>query len=130
MSIQLVLCSNPVRLDAQIVTDSDSVQQLELSSRGERLSDHDNALEITLESATPVTVELPDIDDASGQWVLTATPGGNGNGDWERGTGRCHSTWQDTEGNEIQVVVTATKGTVELKKIFFVKVNPEGAKPW
>jgi hypothetical protein len=147
MSVRIILCSNPVQLTARLartaggalLLDSHGKPQLELSHRGEPVAPNPgDGLVITLESPDPVTVVIPDFDDESEHWTVTATPKGtagnpgeppDGGPDWERRQTLCTTRFAVTE--PLPITVTATSGAgASVHRPIFVEVLPEGAKPW
>ena len=128
MTTPMTIHSTPSSV--QLTTSLDADQQLSLTYGDVPLSRHGNAIEIFLDSPTPVTVELLDFKN-SGHWTLTATPGGNASGglnSWERGDGLCRTRWKET-ASQVRVDVTATNGNASKTKPLFIKVRPPGARP-
>jgi hypothetical protein len=122
--LKLHLFPNPVRLEAVI----DGTGQLELYYRSTPLSACDDALVIYYpdQSSLPVTVEILDHVDATEQrWTVTAKH----ETEWARGNDRCSYPWNETLA-EVRVDVTATANGVSKPKPIFIKVLPEGARPW
>jgi hypothetical protein len=142
--IKILLASNPVQLTAEPALDAEGRPLLDpegrpllvLKYRGVSLSEHGDGLEIFLEGSSPVTVELLDFEGAGEHWTVSATPRGNASttsnqGDtWERAENLCRTCWLETP-SEVEIVVTATNGASAPKpKPIFIKVLPEGARPW
>jgi hypothetical protein len=111
-----------VRLTAKL----DPNEELQLYHHDQPLSHNGDALELFLGSTNPVTLEIPDFQDAAGaKWTVTAT-----GGTWTRGDSVSRSVWNETP-NEIRVEVTASNGASAPRyRPIFIKVRPMGVKPW
>jgi hypothetical protein len=126
--MRILAPSTPVCLVAKL----DAQKQLQLYHRDTPLSQHDDGLEIVLESKNPVTVEVLDFeDDTGGKWTVgVAGSALDKSSVWDRGDGLCRAAWGETSG-EVGVYVTASNGTsASVKRPIFIKVLPEGSKPW
>lgn len=126
MTTPMRILSSSVRLTAKL----DAQGELHLYHRGVPLLEHDDGLELVLESSAPATVEIADFEDATGRWTVTATGSASDtNTMWDRAEALCRSSWKETD-KEVQVTATASNGQVRKIKVFFVRVLPEGSRPW
>ncbi len=121
--LRLHLTPNQVRVDPRIENG-----ELALSFRGMQLSAHGDAMEIHGPSEDmPVTVEFLDFrDEHDTQWTVTAMHDGT---QWARSGDRCSFQWNQID-EEVRVDVTASANGISKAKPVFLRVPPEGDKPY
>ena len=115
-----------------IVTSTDSSGNLQFTCQSAALSEYEDSVYVQHESL-PITVDITDFSDSSGQWTANATHEDDNDDPqtWTRppGAARCRFSWSET--NQVhEVEVTASNGSAPAKtKTVRIKVRPYPDQP-